>query len=835
MHRITSILGICAILVTFAASVQSPSAQASQIGPMMLSDFRNGTESSNPSYLFPFNEQILYIRDFIPDSGLWITDGTSLGTQFLKENVSTFNINGQNLSPFHLAKDGVAYFTASDPATGSELWKTDGTPEGTAMVADLAIGSKSSTPDVLVEVGGQLFFIAQTGSGNLPRRLFRTDGSALGTVKLSDLELRKEGLGVLQDRVYFIGEEGTKTISLWRTTADGNGVELVKDITTNYYIQNTDPYFYSWNGRLYFSMDCNSSDYCLWSTDGSTEGTQIVSNFGSSFALTQYLTSAGSWLYFVGYVDGTCPIWRSDGTTAGTTVANDLSTANGTCPIKLFPVGPDLYFIAGNIDVGEDLWRLDGTSGAINLIAHINHEFFPFYEDGLVVKDGWLYFTVNKSDWEAELWRTQGLPANTSLVKSFGNPAEGYPIHDLTLWQDHLLFSVPDTAHGQELWTSDGSLAGTQLLIDLETTPAGSNFLGGIFYRGNLYFNLNDTSAIGTLWRSDGTPQGTEELAKLDAIGLSPLSSSWPKNGRFPYSPPVELAGKMYFLARDDPYTFQLWRTDGTPAGTQMVKGITSEPNNTGGDGLSIASDGSNIYFALWDIPEQKWKTWRSDGTADGTVKIQNSTGDDMISSFVTINGKVIFAYASYDGYGSTTFERTTADGNLEVFAQLPTNMFADYTRFNTFIFFDGYIYFGSDPDASGAPLYRTDGETIQEILPDGLGGTFNRIEDFAVLGNRLFFSGTSGSTTGLWSLSAGSITPDLVKNLTALPTSIVSLTDRLIFHLPGGANGDELWVSDGSTDGTTPLCPECDFTVGDIAVSLLGKMYFSASDTRSR
>src|ERR1044072_9993306 len=72
---------------------------------------------------------------------------------------------------------GVAYFTAEDTLHGRELWRTEGTPETTLLVADLCPGSCPSFPKAAV-VGNQLFVYANTGDGGA---LFTSDGTAAGT------------------------------------------------------------------------------------------------------------------------------------------------------------------------------------------------------------------------------------------------------------------------------------------------------------------------------------------------------------------------------------------------------------------------------------------------------------------------------------------------------------------------------------------------------------------------------------------------------------------------------------------------------------------------------
>src|SRR5207253_5260578 len=75
----------------------------------------------------------------------------------------------------------VLYFEADDGTRHITLWRTDGTPPGTAFVADLVPGAPQPQGWGLggaAAVGGTLFFTYPTGSG---ASLFRTDGTAAGT------------------------------------------------------------------------------------------------------------------------------------------------------------------------------------------------------------------------------------------------------------------------------------------------------------------------------------------------------------------------------------------------------------------------------------------------------------------------------------------------------------------------------------------------------------------------------------------------------------------------------------------------------------------------------
>src|SRR6188768_1419314 len=70
------------------------------------------------------------------------------------------------------------FFSAGDATHGRELWRTDGTPEGTAMVKDILPGTIGSQPRFLTSLGGVVYFEADSGTGG---QLWKSDGTATGT------------------------------------------------------------------------------------------------------------------------------------------------------------------------------------------------------------------------------------------------------------------------------------------------------------------------------------------------------------------------------------------------------------------------------------------------------------------------------------------------------------------------------------------------------------------------------------------------------------------------------------------------------------------------------
>ncbi|MEL6615860.1 MAG: ELWxxDGT repeat protein, partial [Bacteroidota bacterium] len=78
--------------------------------------------------------------------------------------------------PYFVEYRGELYFRASDGVNGAELWRSNGTPEGTSLVADLAPGAASSFPRNFVVYAGRLYFGARVGDVD---RTFVTDGETV--------------------------------------------------------------------------------------------------------------------------------------------------------------------------------------------------------------------------------------------------------------------------------------------------------------------------------------------------------------------------------------------------------------------------------------------------------------------------------------------------------------------------------------------------------------------------------------------------------------------------------------------------------------------------------
>ena len=118
--------------------------------------------------------------------------------------------------------NGKLYFGANGGKLGVELWQSDGTAVGTNMIKDIIPGSESSDPSDMTNVNGTLYFVANDGDGvgAHGRELWKTDGTAAGTVMVKDINPGPNGsstgnLKNVDGTLFFRAHDATNGDELW--------------------------------------------------------------------------------------------------------------------------------------------------------------------------------------------------------------------------------------------------------------------------------------------------------------------------------------------------------------------------------------------------------------------------------------------------------------------------------------------------------------------------------------------------------------------------------------------------------------------------------------------
>src|SRR5690554_2106652 len=197
---------------------------------------------------------------------LWKTDGNTFEEIKNIENPTGPGLGSEvkELTTY----SGKIYFSAIDDINGEELWVTDGTEVGTQMLKDIN-PTGDSYPDFFAEYNGTLYFSARDGSNGY--ELWTTDGTAAGTQMFKDIN-PGSGAGFFIDpafteyngKLYFIAEDGSNGEELWVTDGTAAGTEKIQPATTGAFPLSYNPYLTEFDGALYFSADYDSHGNELW-------------------------------------------------------------------------------------------------------------------------------------------------------------------------------------------------------------------------------------------------------------------------------------------------------------------------------------------------------------------------------------------------------------------------------------------------------------------------------------------------------------------------------------------------------------------------------------------
>lgn len=326
------------------------------------------------------------------------------------------------------------------------------------------------------------------------------------------------------------------------------------------------------------------------------------------------LTNVGGTLMFTAN-DGTHgrELWKSHGTSGGTgQVLNVNPGAHSSSPGDLTNVDLTLFFAANDGTHGRELWKSDGTRAGTQLVRNINTSspHASSFPQQLTNVRGVAFFVADDGVHGTELWKSDGTRAGTKLVKDIRPGARGSDPSSLTNVGGELFFSAQAPRHGRELWESDGTAAGTRLVRDINPGTDGSypydltNVSARPLAGGTLFFAAYEPNDGTELWKSDGTKAGTRLVRDINPTGDSAPGDL------------TNIGGLLMFDASDGSSGFEPWRSEGTRAGTQLVKDIN--PGTDGSYPLDITRiHGEVIFWA--DDGVHGTEPWYSDGSGPGT------------------------------------------------------------------------------------------------------------------------------------------------------------------------------------------------------------------------
>ena len=714
-----------------------------------------------------------------------------------------------------------------------ELWKTDGTPDGTALVSPLAVNAFPDQFTVLQEV---LYFVMDDGLHG--RELWRSDGTEAGTYLVKDIDQQNTGYGLFeltafQDRLYFVATEQTFYYELWTSDGTEAGTKLFADLSPNGVSSGPGNLTVA-GDQLFFTARVEmQAGLKLWVTDGTPQNTNLVT---SNINAAQLRASDGQ-LYFIGQdgING-AELWTSDGTPAGTALLADiipgLASGDYGPSLNIGSDGLTVYFAAGDSLHGRELWKTSGLPGEATLAKDI----FPGSRaSDLTEITGWngrVFFTATDGLHGRELYTSDGSAAGTQRVTALNPTGAGSSPYEFEIFQDLLVFSAHDGVHGFEPWSSDGTSAGTTLLLDVYPGIENSAPFFEAATSSGLFF-LADNPEVGReIWKTDGTTAGTVLLKDIH-----------PGQGDGSTERIVSLGDKIVFNAYRPGEQEELWVSDGTTAGTQLLLDIV--PNGQSFPQLlrqTVSFNGvpTALFNARSGSPLQD-HIWKTDGTVAGTAPLL-VPGLFYIGDPVQLGAEVIF---SGGGLGYVESELYKTDGSAagtslvkDIFPGPGSGGLSYLTPFKN------QVFFSADDGFYGSELWRTDGSPAGTFLlkdiavgnAASLPNTFYNFND-----SLLFFTAANNAINDfeLWVTTGTADGTSLLKDIRpgdepSYPRDFVTFGNLVYFSADDGVHGRELWQTDGTPAGTflvKDLYPG--LASGDPSDLLIFKdyIYFSAND----
>ena len=290
-------------------------------------------------------------------SELWKSDGTIAGTGLVKDIYSGWTGNGSSSPTLLTSVNNTLFFTAIDDTHGRELWKTDGTEAGTAIVADIKEGNNSSDIRYMLDVAGTLYF-KNTNLLN-GSELWKHEPASGQTVKVKDMQGMTDIGSVyaaVDDTLFFQGNDDNYGSELWKSDGSEEGTVLVRDINAGS-DRSSPESLTNVAGTLFFSAFDEIHGRELWKSDGTSAGTVMVKEITDAEESTQLrcLTAVDDTLFFFVQTNfHISSLWISDGTEEGT-IDTNMQVNPGTCPVSM---NGQLYLYGWEgMEYGSELYR----------------------------------------------------------------------------------------------------------------------------------------------------------------------------------------------------------------------------------------------------------------------------------------------------------------------------------------------------------------------------------------------------------------------------------------------------------------------------------------------
>jgi ELWxxDGT repeat protein len=744
-------------------------------------------------------------------SGLYATNGGAITKVTSDHNTTGFiDVNGTG----YLIATGVG---------GNALTRVVGTTPTAVSGAPTSIAH-------YINANGVLYFTSLSHNGTL----YSTNPSITTTTTVKtglDFNFVNNAafsMAALGSHLVFTSTDATHGIELWFSDGTSGGTVFLKDIlpgTATQFLNNQPANLTTVGNTVFFQDGDGKGGIDLWKTDGTGAGTVLVKHIesanigGNGVQMAQNLTNMsaqGNLLMFAANdgVHGT-QVWRSDGTAAGTFAVKNIDNAvqlnagiDTAVQTNAVSLGGVTYFMGTEQAHGNELWSTDGTLAGTHLLKDISPGFVNSNPGALTLLGSGFIFTANDGSHGSELWVSDGTAGGTHMVSDIRPGAGSSNIFGMTqAFGSSVLFAADDGVHGSELWISNGTAAGTLMLADI--SPGGSGgvpFSSGPFgfttVGSQVFFQASTNGSGNELWVTDGTPGGTHVTKDIRPGPTDSGVNLTPSQGTV-----AVLGSNIYFTADDGTHGTEVWMSNGSNAGTVLLKDVnTGAATSSNPHALAVAN--GHLFFIADNGGVNGPQLWVSDGTAGNASQLTNTQWNFSLQT-LTAAGPDIF----FTGFTSAAgTELYVTNGGAVVLIDIAAG--ATGSNPSNLTAMGGTVFFSADDGSGhGTELWSSNVSTTHMVKDLNPGSASSNPGNLTVVGSQIYFTasdathgqelwvsdGTSGAGTHMVRDIAPGVTNGGIFNIKADGAGVT-------FYANDGVHGTEVWISDGSAAGTIML-----------------------------
>lgn len=718
---------------------------------------RHTNKTDAPQQYVEYQDELYFIvrnDDILPDDTpavLMKTDGTP-GNTVPVAGVYSGPVLDYNFTDMIVANDKIyfAYYAVSPYKRDWQIWESDGTENGTRAI-HINPHSVFFPPSNLVADGQQLLFTTSHNNGNPV--LAKLDLSTYVTETVKDLGSAPAVLGSLSDKdltmiqpiqnnLYYLSFQASSyiTYNSWISDLSEANTYQISNIRTTREVTPV-------HGKVYFANATDTIGTELWQLDESLTTAALVTDIdhfpvGLSFREMEVAADKILFYHTNSFVSDTgIEVWKYDTTSKEIGLVGLVRPGFGVYPDDIAVLDDNFYYTAYTAENGWELWQWDGSSSGPVLVEDIipgtnsssptgfftfqDQLYFTFGQDfthtlarlntngkvetimgfesvqglrSVRVTDQMIYFVHN-----SDLWVSDGTEAGTTLL------LQGGVWDNLTVIQDKIFFPRRNyTQNLYELWSTQGTEASTAKIENagFDETREISHFSA---FNEKLIFTAFTPESGNEYWISDGTAAGTRQLADIGPGTISGVPQDM-TYGRPGYA---VVDDWLYLSGFNSETGTELWVSDGTTAGTVLVKDIN--PGPTGSFPRNLRSNGKELFFTAY-TPETGMELWTSEGDAASTKQLFDlveGPGSSIPGNLTFMDNELFFVAISEESGRQIWWAKTQQPTQLDdLLLEVPVRIFPNPTS--------DYVFIESPSDAiTSVTLFDENGRQIRTVTTE--------------------------------------------------------------------------------------------------------------------